>query len=154
MGAGIAPLRAALHGRQSGLRPCTLEGMPEDIWIGRVPGLEQVAIPAALAGFACRNNRLAELALGTDGFAAAVLAARDRHGADRIAVVLGTSTAGIAETEQAWRRRDPETARCRRISTMPAPRTCRRCRAMSAPGLACAARRSRSPPPAPPAPGR
>jgi 3-oxoacyl-[acyl-carrier-protein] synthase I len=108
MGAGIAPLRAALHGRQIGLHPCTLEGMPEDIWIGRVPGLEQVAIPAALSGYACRNNRLAELALGTDGFAAAVLAARERHGADRIAVVLGTSTAGIAETEQAWRRRDPE----------------------------------------------
>lgn len=108
MGAGIAPLRAALRDRRTGLQPCSLDGMPEDIWIGRVPGLEQVPIPAALAGFACRNNRLAELALGTDGFAAAVLATRERHGAERIAVVLGTSTAGIEETEQAWRRRDPE----------------------------------------------
>ena len=108
VGAGTAPLRAALRGRRTGLQPCTLAGMPEDIWIGRVPGLEQVALPPALAGYACRNNRLAELALSTDGFAAAVLAARQRHGAGRIAVVLGTSTAGIEQTEQAWRRREPE----------------------------------------------
>ncbi len=60
----------------------------------------------ALARFACRNNRLAELALSTDGFAGAVAAARARHGAERIAVILGTSTSGIEETERAYRRRD------------------------------------------------
>ncbi|WP_431271124.1 beta-ketoacyl-ACP synthase [Dankookia sp. P2] len=107
MGVGFAPLRAALHERRTGLQPCTMEGMPENIWIGRVPGLEEVELPADLAGFACRNNRLAELALSTDGFAAAVQAARERHGAERVAVVLGTSTAGIEQTEQAWRRREP-----------------------------------------------
>lgn len=109
LGAGVAPLRRALHARQGGLRPCDLPDMPEDIWVGRVPGLEAVALPPALSGFACRNNRLAELALASDGFAGAVAAARERHGPARIAVVLGTSTAGIEETERAWRRRDPET---------------------------------------------
>ncbi|WP_149538289.1 beta-ketoacyl-ACP synthase [Siccirubricoccus phaeus] len=106
LGPGLAPLRKALLARQGGLRPCDLPGMPDGIWIGRVPGLETVTLPAALAGFACRNNRLAELALGCDGFAGAVAAARARHGADRIAVVLGTSTAGIEETEQAWQQRE------------------------------------------------
>jgi 3-oxoacyl-[acyl-carrier-protein] synthase I len=107
LGPGLAPLRRALRERRGGLRPCDLPGTPEDIWVGRVPGLEAVALPPALAGFACRNNRLAEMALASDGFAAAVEAARDRHGPDRVAVVLGTSTAGIEETEQAYRRRGP-----------------------------------------------
>lgn len=109
LGAGIAPLRRALHEREGGLRPCDFPGAPEGIWVGRVPGLEEVALPPALAGFACRNNRLAELALAADDFAAAVGAARERHGAERVAVVLGTSTAGIEETEQAYSRRDPAT---------------------------------------------
>jgi 3-oxoacyl-[acyl-carrier-protein] synthase-1 len=108
VGTGIASLRAALHERRGGLRPCDLPGMPENIWIGRVPGLEKVVLPEELAGFTCRNNRLAELALGADGFTEAVAAARERYGADRIAVVLGTSTAGIEETEQAWQHRLPD----------------------------------------------
>ena len=52
LGAGIAPLRAALQERRTGLRPCDLPGMPEGIWIGRVPGPEEVTLPGALAGFA------------------------------------------------------------------------------------------------------
>lgn len=107
LGTGRAALRAALHARQGGLRPSDFSGAPEGIWLGCVPGVEAVPLPPALSAFACRNNRLAELALATDGFAEAVEAARERYGADRIAVVLGTSTAGIEETEQAYRRRDP-----------------------------------------------
>jgi 3-oxoacyl-[acyl-carrier-protein] synthase-1 len=108
MGVGLDATRAALRARRGGLAPCDLPGAPEDIWVGRVRGLEEVALPAPLARFACRNNRLAELALRADGFAEAVAEARERHGAERIAVVLGTSTAGIEETEQAYRRRDAE----------------------------------------------
>ncbi len=109
LGAGLRPLREALHARHSGLRPADFPDAPGGHWIGRVPGLDGVRLPEALAGFACRNNRLAELALATDGFAAVVAAACDRHGADRIAVVLGTSTAGIEETEQAYGHRDAAT---------------------------------------------
>src|SRR5204863_5204015 len=36
-------------------------------------------------------------------------AARERHGPERIAVLIGTSTSGILETETAYRRRDPVT---------------------------------------------
>jgi 3-oxoacyl-[acyl-carrier-protein] synthase I len=108
MGVGLAATRAALRERRGGLAPSDLPDVPEGIWIGRVGGLEAVALPEPLARFTCRNNRLAELALTTDGFAEAVAEARARHGADRIAVVLGTSTAGIEQTEQAYRRRDGE----------------------------------------------
>ncbi len=110
MGTGLAATREALHARRGGLAPCDLPGMPEGIWTGRVPGLEEVVLPEALARYACRNNRLAELALGTDGFAEAVAAAADRYGAHRVAVVLGTSTAGIAETEAAYARRGEDGA--------------------------------------------
>ena len=108
LGAGREALRAALHGRRGGLRPGDFPGGPEGVWLGRVPGLEEVALPPDLAGFACRNNRLAEMALATDNFADAVRAARERHGAERVAVCLGTSTAGIEETERAYRRRSPD----------------------------------------------
>ena len=105
MGVGMAATRAALHGRRGGLAPCDMPGMPEGVWIGRVRAAEAVDPPAPLAAFACRNTRLAELALRQDGFMEAVAAAAARHGAARIAVVLGTSTSGIEETEQAWARR-------------------------------------------------
>ena len=106
-GAGLGPLRAALRDRRGGLLPCTFPGAPPGIWTGAVPGLEAAAPPAELAVYDCRNNRLAELALRADGFAEAVAAARERHGAERIAVVLGTSTAGIEQTEQAYAARVP-----------------------------------------------
>jgi len=99
-----ATLAALLHGR-SGLRACDYAGADLETWTGRVDGVEDVRLPAALAAFDCRNNRLAALGLESDGFAAAVAAARVRHGAARIGVFLGTSTSGIEATEQAYRRR-------------------------------------------------
>ena len=105
MGVGMDATRDALRGRRGGLRPCDLPDMPGGIWIGRVPEAETIDLPATLAAFACRNTRLAELALRQDGFVLAVDAAKSRHGAARIAVVLGTSTSGIEETERAWTRR-------------------------------------------------
>lgn len=105
MGVGLEAMRAALHGRRGGLVPCDLPDMPPGIWIGRVRDAEAIEPPPPLAAFACRNTRLAELALRQDGFVAAVEAAVARHGAARVAVVLGTSTSGIEETEQAWARR-------------------------------------------------
>jgi 3-oxoacyl-[acyl-carrier-protein] synthase-1 len=107
LGTGTGALRDALRARRGGLRPEGFPGAPEGIWVGPVPGLEAVRLPPDLAAFDCRNNRLAEMALAADGFAEAVAAARDRYGADRIAVVLGSSTAGIEETERAYTRRDP-----------------------------------------------
>jgi 3-oxoacyl-[acyl-carrier-protein] synthase-1 len=46
------------------------------------------------------------LGLAADGFESAVAAARERYGAHRIAVIIGTSTSGILETELAYRQRD------------------------------------------------
>jgi 3-oxoacyl-[acyl-carrier-protein] synthase-1 len=57
------------------------------------------AVPDRLRRFDCRNNRIALLVL--QQIEAVVSRAARRYGADRIAVVMGTSTSGIADGERA-----------------------------------------------------
>jgi len=90
-GAGVAALSAALREGRSGLRPNDFTEAPLSTFIGRVPGVEDCELPADFAAWECRNNRLAWLALGCDGFREQALAARERYGARRVALVLGTS---------------------------------------------------------------
>lgn len=111
LGRGATAVYAALVAGRSGLAPCRFEQVKLDTYTGEVAGLDGLPVTERLAEFDCRNNRLAQLALEQDGFAAAVAAARDKYGAARIAVVLGTSTSGILETEHAYQRRDPQTGR-------------------------------------------
>ena len=105
-GHGAAAHGAALLARRGGLRPNDWDPATGG-WIGRVTGVEAHELPPGLAGFDCRNNRLADMALRADGFMDKVAAARARHGADRIAVVLGTSTSGVSAAEDAYRVRPP-----------------------------------------------
>lgn len=107
VGDGLAPLRAALRTGTGGLTPCRFDGVALDTWIGEVAGLDSTALPAALADYDCRNNRLARRGLTSDGFDATVRAAIARHGVRRVGVILGTSTSGILATETAYRQRDP-----------------------------------------------
>lgn len=109
LGDGRAATVVALREGRSGLRRIDFETAALGAWLGQVDGLDTMPWPRALADFDCRNNRLAERGLLADGFADAVVAARERHGAGRIGVFLGTSTSGILQTELAYRRRDPAT---------------------------------------------
>jgi len=90
----------------SGLKPNDFDRAELRAWIGRVAGLEDEPVTGPLAEFDCRNNRLAQLGLRQDGFIEAVARARSRYGAQRVAVLLGTSTSGILQTELAYRARD------------------------------------------------
>lgn len=74
-------------------RPLALGLVP-----GKLPDLD--ALPVALHG---RNNALAALALAP--IRAAVDAAIARFGPDRVAIVLGTSTSGVGESEHAHQHR-------------------------------------------------
>jgi 3-oxoacyl-[acyl-carrier-protein] synthase I len=96
-----------LRERRGGLAPCTFETVDLPSFVGEVPGLDAVRLPAELRAFDCRNNRLAFLGLMQDGFAEAVATAARRHGPQRVGLFLGTSTSGILQTELAYRRRDP-----------------------------------------------
>jgi 3-oxoacyl-[acyl-carrier-protein] synthase-1 len=106
LGAGNDATLAALREKRTGLVPCGFESAQLDTYVGPVEGLERVTLPPALEAYECRVHRLAELALAQDGFADAVAAAGERYGTSRIGVFLGTSTAGILETEAAYRTRD------------------------------------------------
>jgi 3-oxoacyl-[acyl-carrier-protein] synthase-1 len=102
LGRGRAAQADALQARRGGLRRNDFGDAALDTWIGRVDGLEDAALPAAFAQWECRNNRLAWLALQQDDVLDVVAAMRERHGAERVALVLGTSTASIGETEAAY----------------------------------------------------
>ncbi|PZU22078.1 MAG: beta-ketoacyl-[acyl-carrier-protein] synthase II [Stenotrophomonas sp.] len=104
LGAGLDAQRRGLAGCHSGLRQNDFGDQPLPCWIGRVDGLERLALPAELAGFDCRNNQLAWLALQQDEVLAALQQVRERHGASRVAVVMGTSTSSIGATEEAYAR--------------------------------------------------
>jgi 3-oxoacyl-[acyl-carrier-protein] synthase-1 len=95
----------------SGLQPCNFETVRLETYIGAVKGVDDVILRHELKDFDCRNNRLAQMALEVeaDAFNEAARTAIARYGRQRVGVFLGTSTAGILQTELAYRRRDPLT---------------------------------------------
>jgi 3-oxoacyl-[acyl-carrier-protein] synthase-1 len=102
-GSGRDALARALQSRASGLRENDFAEWPLPCWIGRVAGVEDAPLPAAWAEWESRNHRLAWMALNEDGFRERALAAIERHGASRVALILGTSTSSIGETERVYR---------------------------------------------------
>jgi 3-oxoacyl-[acyl-carrier-protein] synthase-1 len=109
IGAGRDAMLDALRAGRSGLVPNDFAPARVACYVGRVAGVESLRLPAALAEFDCRNHRIAWLGLQQDGFAEAVGRACARHGAGRVAVIVGTSTSGILTTEDGYRHRDPVT---------------------------------------------
>ncbi|MEO9077740.1 MAG: beta-ketoacyl-[acyl-carrier-protein] synthase family protein [Rhodanobacter sp.] len=108
LGHGLDAQLDALQHARSGLRENDFGTAPLACWIGRVEDVENTILPAALASWDCRNNQLAWLGLNQDDFLNRVLTARTRYGASRIALLLGTSTASIGATEEAYRRLDAD----------------------------------------------
>lgn len=104
LGSGLQAHWNALQQERSGLRFRAEAGI--ETWVGEVSGLDQ-PITGALALRDSRNNRLIEKTLQQDGFDSAMAALLARHGAERIGVFVGTSTASIDETERAYRERAP-----------------------------------------------
>lgn len=102
-GRGRAALARALVERKSGLRENDLVEYPLPCRIGRVGGIEDSPLPSGWAAWESRNHRLAWMALNTDGFRERALAAIEHYGASRVALILGTSTSSIGETERAYR---------------------------------------------------
>ena len=109
IGRGLEATFNSLREHRSGLKACHFETVDLDTHIGEVAGVDAVVLPASLARFDCRNNRLAEFALRQDGFIDSVARAAGRWGAKRVGVFMGTSTAGILQTELAYRKRDAVT---------------------------------------------
>ena len=119
VGAGRAAHVRALRAGTTGLGRLAFDTNTLDCWLGEVRDFD-VPLTGALADWDCRNNRLAEFALSQDQFLDAVAACRERYGAARIGVFIGTSTSGVQHTELAYRARDAADERAARM-VRPAP---------------------------------
>jgi len=98
LGATTARVIESLRQGRSGLTPCRLD-VPFETFVGAIP--EPLEAPdASLQAYDTRLLRIALRCL--DELAKPLEAARRKWGRDRVAIVLGTSTAGIEETERAW----------------------------------------------------
>jgi 3-oxoacyl-[acyl-carrier-protein] synthase-1 len=80
-------------------------------FLGLVDEVENIELEDELVMFSCRNNRLAKLALDSDNFREEVDIAITKYGKSRVGVFLGTSTSGIAETENVYIGRDEKTGK-------------------------------------------
>ena len=103
-GIGLAEMAESISARRTGLRRNDLEACDLDTWIGRVEGLESVALPDNLEHLQSRNNQLAWLGLRQDDFLEHVNELKLRIGIDRIGIIIGTSTSSIGRTEEAYTR--------------------------------------------------
>jgi 3-oxoacyl-[acyl-carrier-protein] synthase-1 len=98
LGANVEAVANALEDGRSGLGPCPLD-LPFDTVCGVFPEPLEV-MPRSLAGFDTRLARMTLTIFG--GMADEVGRAVRRWGRDRVALVIGTSTGGILETERAY----------------------------------------------------
>lgn len=103
LGSGKEATLNALLQQRSGLQPST--DLDFSTWLGQVTDADNYALEPDLADFSCRNNQLAKLTLDTDNFRDAVNQAKEKYGADRIGVFLGSSTSGSGATEIAYKNR-------------------------------------------------
>lgn len=109
LGLGLAATMESLRTRRSGLVPCKFEDVDLEAYIAKVDKLDSYRLRTDLSAYDCRNNRLAQLCLEQDGFTDAIAAAKNKYGAGRIGVFLGTSTSGILQAELAYRNLDQQT---------------------------------------------
>jgi len=105
LGVGVPLLWDALIEHRSGLRPNDLEWCNLNCWIGRYPDLERAIPPTRLEKYDCRNHRLAWSALQDPLLQASLETEYTKHGTHRVALVMGTSTAGMQSIETAYKTR-------------------------------------------------
>jgi 3-oxoacyl-[acyl-carrier-protein] synthase-1 len=101
-GHDTASLWNAVAQGDSNLRRNPLAWCDLPCWVGEAPGVDAAQLPVGLQGWDCRVHRLSWIALQDAAFQRAVGNAIARHGAQRIGLVVGTSTSGIRSTEVAY----------------------------------------------------
>lgn len=102
-GLGNKGLTQALTQHQSPLAALELFSIPFDAYVGEIKQ-ELQDIRPELAAYDSRNSRVALTALNDSegGVRIALESAKEKFGAHRVAVIIGTSTSGLYETEEAY----------------------------------------------------
>lgn len=102
-GVGLPAVRAALAQQQTGLKPNDFPECALETYIGRVAAVDEYVWPEADLEWKSRNNALVELALQQGTLLESLARIRDRVGASRIGLVMGSSTSSIDRAEAAYR---------------------------------------------------
>jgi 3-oxoacyl-[acyl-carrier-protein] synthase-1 len=102
-GDDVEALYSSLLANQTCLKPLQLFEIPFATVVGEITTPLPELRPE-LKGYDCRNARLALKALNQGGFRNDVERAIAQYGADRLGLVLGTSTSGIYDSENAYQR--------------------------------------------------
>jgi len=118
LGVGKMHTVDAMFNSYSGLQKSKYPGMNFDTFLGLVNEVDSVKLESELIKFDCRNNKLAKLALDSDNFREEVEKAVSKYGKSRIGVFLGTSTSGIAETENSYIGREKVTGQLPNIDML------------------------------------
>lgn len=100
-GDDVETLYQSLLANTCGLSPLRLFPLPFETVVGEVVS-PLPAIRPELEAYDCRNARLALKALEQGGFRTQVEQAVLRYGSERVGVVLGTSTSGIHDSQDAY----------------------------------------------------
>lgn len=100
-GDDVEALYSSLIANQTCLQPLRLFEIPFATVVGEVTSTLPELRPE-LKSYDCRNARLALKALNQGGFRFDVERAIAQYGADRLGLVLGTSTSGIYDSENAY----------------------------------------------------
>jgi 3-oxoacyl-[acyl-carrier-protein] synthase-1 len=95
----------AMAAGRTGLKSNDLSWCDLPCWVGEVAGVDNSPLPAEWMAWDCRSQRLAWMALQRNQFRQRVAGAVSRYGAQRVGVLLGSSTSGIHSTELAYSRR-------------------------------------------------
>ncbi len=105
LGLGLAGMRAGLAGGESPLAGSAWPDCDVECFLGRVDDVSLSDVPDDRRS---RNNALIELALQQDGFSVTLADAVAHYGADRVGVVMGTSTSSIDRTEAGYHSLDAD----------------------------------------------
>jgi len=97
-GLNLTELRAALASQSSGLRENDFPESPLKTWIGRVGQVDDID----LGEWQSRNNALAHIGLQQGSILANVESLKTRFGAQRLGIIMGSSTSSIDRTETAY----------------------------------------------------
>ena len=103
-GLGTQGLYQALLAGKHRLHPPRLFDIDFPAWCGEIENELLPELTPSLQNFSTRNARIALATINhpADGLRSAVEQAVERYGAQRVGIVLGTSTSGINETENAY----------------------------------------------------
>jgi len=97
-GVNMQALRQAIDSQSSGLRQNDLAGCDIETMIGRVAGVEDIDI----GKWQSRNNALALLGYQQGDIDTHIQSLKEQYSPSRLGVVMGSSTASIDRTEQAY----------------------------------------------------